>query len=126
MDYRNRYYNQAEGNRGSLDDRIGLTEYQRTGGKQYVGRSRREEPLSYDDKPAARNFEERVNFDNRTLEDRISVATPNSTRKPSYGPAQNGDGSTNNRSVAEHSMKLGKRLAIKVCRKNIRSNSSPC
>ena len=74
---------QGESGRGSLDDRIGGGVAENTRGKQYT-RNKRDEQLSYDDKPAFRAFEERVNVDNRTLEERISGATPTSTKKFSY------------------------------------------
>lgn len=88
MDYQHRngrYFNHQGdgGGRGGLDGRIGgFTDHPRggNGGKQYA-QNRREEPISYDDKPTSRNVEERVYVDSRTLEERISGANPTPAKR---------------------------------------------
>ena len=117
-----RYFTQGEGARGSLDERIGgFSEHPRgTSGKQYA-RNRREEPMNYDDKPAQRNFEDRVYVDNRTLEERISGATPTSARKFTHN---NGNEGNVNKPGNSNPPKQGKKGQNKVHKQNIRSQES--
>ncbi|KAF8445396.1 hypothetical protein BGX38DRAFT_1143436 [Terfezia claveryi] len=117
-----RYFTQGEGVRGSLDERIGkFPEHSRgTSGKQYA-RNRREEPMNYDDKPTQRNFEDRVYVDNRTLEERISGATPTSARKSTHN---NGNEGSVNKPGNSNPPKQSKKGQNKVHKQNIRSQES--
>ena len=109
-----RYITQGEGgSRGSLDERIGgFSDHSWGNNGRQFSRSRKEEPINYDDKPTARNFEERVNVDNRTLEERIS-ATSTSTRRPNHSNGNEGN-------VNKTGSKQGKKSQSKVQKQTTR------
>ena len=113
-----RYIAQGEGgSRGSLDERIGgFSDHSWGNNGRQFSRSRKEEPINYDDKPAARNFEERVNIDNRTLEERIS-ATSTSTRRPNHS---NGNEGNVNKTGTSNPQKQGKKSQNKVQKQTTR------
>lgn len=102
-----RYITQGEGgSRGSLDERIGgFSDHSWGNSGRQFSRSRKEEPINYDDKPTARNFEERVNVDSRTLEERIS-ATSTSTRRLNHS---NGNEGNVNKTGTSNQQKQGKK-----------------